>query len=87
MSPLRGSLLGFIRVLQRCHPYGVEEEIGQKSGENLPYKRRQRSNAKNFTHPSFQSHSIVGFLGSFANEDALGNVWAGTRPAPTMKML
>ena len=33
-------------VLQRCHPYGVKEETGQKSGENLPHKRRQGSNAK-----------------------------------------
>ena len=33
MSPLRGSGFGSIDVLQRCHPYGVEEEIGQNRGE------------------------------------------------------
>ena len=33
MSPLRGSLLGSINVLQRCHPYGVEEKTGENRGE------------------------------------------------------
>ena len=70
MSPLRGSLLGSINILQRCHPYGAEEETGQKSGKNLHYKRRQKSNAKNFTHPweivIRQGHLIVGFDLGFA---------------------
>ena len=26
MSPLRGSLMGANRILQRCRPYGVETE-------------------------------------------------------------
>ena len=51
--------IGSIQVLQRCHPYGVEEEIGQngKIGvSNTAYKRRWRSNAKNFTHPSDKNY-------------------------------
>ena len=35
MSPLRGSVLGFNCVLQKCHPYGVEEATGQKWGIRL----------------------------------------------------
>ena len=51
MSPLRGSLLRAINVLQRCHPYGVEEEQVKIGVRNTIHKRRRRSNAKNFTHP------------------------------------
>ena len=55
MSPLRGSLFWSINILQRCHPYGVEEEQVKIEVRNTAHKRRRKSNAKNFTHPLTQT--------------------------------
>ena len=41
MSPLRGSLMEPHYALQRCHPYGVEEETGQKSEYTLRRKKHK----------------------------------------------
>lgn len=52
MSPLRGSVLCSINVLQKCHPYGVEEETGENLGEKpFPEEAAEVSGSKNFTPP------------------------------------